>query len=125
MLFAGVSATTVAFWRVNPLAGQLMLPYLAFTGFANALNWNIWKNNPTVSTAQGCQGGLQITADHRLDLVCSFRLEYIVHSSRHDSSHGGSGRGNPLVSQNNVRMANKLIILIFTNELQNSDSGAL
>lgn len=48
-LFAGVVATTVEFWKVDPFAGKLMLPYLAFTGYANALNWWFWKNNPDVS----------------------------------------------------------------------------
>jgi tryptophan-rich sensory protein len=48
-LFAAVTATTAAFYRVDPNAGHLMLPYLAFTGFANALNYRIWMDNPGVS----------------------------------------------------------------------------
>lgn len=47
-LFAAAAATTVEFWRVNTTAGKLMLPYLAFLGYANALNYNFWKNNPDV-----------------------------------------------------------------------------
>ena len=44
-----VAATTAEFWKVNATAGKLMLPYLAFVGYANALNYNFWKNNPDVS----------------------------------------------------------------------------
>eukprot|EP00879_Flechtneria_rotunda_P000910 GHRR01001038.1.p1 GENE.GHRR01001038.1~~GHRR01001038.1.p1 ORF type:complete len:192 (+),score=61.10 GHRR01001038.1:156-731(+) len=45
-LFGAVAYTTYEFWKVNPTAGQLMLPYLAFVGYANALNYSFWKNNP-------------------------------------------------------------------------------
>lgn len=48
-LLGAVSYTTYLFWQVNPLAGKLMVPYLAFTGFANALNYSILKRNPQVN----------------------------------------------------------------------------
>jgi hypothetical protein len=48
-LFVGAAATTAEFYRVNPTAGKLMLPYLAFVGYANALNYWFWKHNPDVS----------------------------------------------------------------------------
>lgn len=48
-LFVAATATTVEFWKVDPTAGKLMLPYLAFIGYANALNYYFWKNNPDVS----------------------------------------------------------------------------
>ena len=38
-LTAGLSA------RVSKLAAALLLPYLAWTGFAAALNWRIWRLN--------------------------------------------------------------------------------
>lgn len=40
------SVTTAAFWRIRPLAGMLMLPYLAWLGFAALLNWQIHQLNP-------------------------------------------------------------------------------
>ena len=48
-LFAAALATTREFWGVDPTAGKLMLPYVAFLALANALNYNFWKNNPDVS----------------------------------------------------------------------------
>lgn len=41
-----IVATTASFWRVLPIAGILMLPYLLWVGFAVALNLSIWKLNP-------------------------------------------------------------------------------
>jgi len=38
-------ATTVAFWRVTPMAGALMLPYLSWLAFALSLNFAIWRMN--------------------------------------------------------------------------------
>jgi tryptophan-rich sensory protein len=44
-LFVLVVATTIAFWRNDRLAGALMLPYIAWVGFATALNYEIWILN--------------------------------------------------------------------------------
>lgn len=44
-LWATILATIVAFWRVRPLAGMLLLPYLAWTTVATALNLSIWRRN--------------------------------------------------------------------------------
>jgi benzodiazapine receptor len=41
-----VLATIVAFWRHRPLAGALLLPYLAWVAFATALNVAVWRMNP-------------------------------------------------------------------------------
>ncbi|HET6804326.1 MAG TPA: TspO/MBR family protein [Frateuria sp.] len=41
-------ATVLAFWRVRPVAGALLLPYLGWVSFAAALNWRVWQLNPTV-----------------------------------------------------------------------------
>lgn len=46
LLFALVAACTVAFWRVRRLAGMLMMPYLAWVGFACVLTWQVWRLNP-------------------------------------------------------------------------------
>lgn len=48
LLLALVAATIVAFWRVRALAGVLLLPYLAWVGFASALTWSVWQGNPGV-----------------------------------------------------------------------------
>lgn len=45
LLEALVIATTVAFWRLRPLAGALMLPYAAWVAFASYLNLRIWQLN--------------------------------------------------------------------------------
>lgn len=45
-LWLMIVATTAGFWRVRPLAGALLLPYLAWVTFASALNWAVWHLNP-------------------------------------------------------------------------------
>jgi tryptophan-rich sensory protein len=35
----------VSFWRLKPLAGAMLLPYLAWVTFAAALNWSVWHLN--------------------------------------------------------------------------------
>jgi tryptophan-rich sensory protein len=47
-LFGAVAYTTAEFWKVHPTAGKLMLPYLGFVAYANALNYCFWKDNPEV-----------------------------------------------------------------------------
>ena len=46
LLDALVLATLIGFGRVRPLAGALLLPYLAWIGFATALTWSTWQRNP-------------------------------------------------------------------------------
>ncbi len=46
VLWALILATVIAFWRVRPLAGALLLPYLAWVSFACALSYSIWQMNP-------------------------------------------------------------------------------
>ncbi len=46
LLWATVLATVVAFVRVRLLAGLLLLPYLAWTTFAGALNAAVASENP-------------------------------------------------------------------------------
>jgi len=41
-----VALTVVLFWRVRPLAGGLLLPYLAWILFATVLNWQFLQLNP-------------------------------------------------------------------------------
>ncbi len=48
LLWVLVVATMVAFWRIRPLAGALLIPYLLWVSFAGALNFSIWQLNPQV-----------------------------------------------------------------------------
>lgn len=45
VLWCLIVATTATFWRVAPLAGYLMLPYLGWVTFASVLNYAIWRAN--------------------------------------------------------------------------------
>ena len=45
-LCLAIFVTVVAFWRVSRSASLMLLPYLAWVGFATALNHAIWKLNP-------------------------------------------------------------------------------
>ena len=48
LLWATVVATLFLFWRVSPLAGVLLIPYLLWVGCASALNYSLWKLNPLI-----------------------------------------------------------------------------
>lgn len=45
-LWLAVVATIVAFFRIAPVAGALLVPYGLWVSFATALNAAIWKLNP-------------------------------------------------------------------------------
>lgn len=47
-LLAVVAITTRAFWRRQPSAGWLMLPYVAWVAFATALTFAVWQMNQNV-----------------------------------------------------------------------------
>lgn len=47
VLDVGVIVTTLAFRTVDRIAALLMVPYLAWVGFATVLNIAIWRLNPT------------------------------------------------------------------------------
>lgn len=46
LLWAMIAATLVAFWRVRPLAGALLIPYLLWVSYASALTLAVWRRNP-------------------------------------------------------------------------------
>ena len=45
VLWLAILATAARFWRVRRAAGALLLPYLAWVGFAGVLNWVLWRLN--------------------------------------------------------------------------------
>lgn len=45
VLWAAILATTITFFRVQQLAGWLMVPYLSWVSFASLLNFVIWRLN--------------------------------------------------------------------------------
>jgi tryptophan-rich sensory protein len=48
VLWVLIVATVVAFWRIRPLAGALLVPYLLWVSFATALNYAVWQLNPQI-----------------------------------------------------------------------------
>lgn len=49
LVLAAVIALNIAlFWRVRPLAGVLLVPYLAWVCFATLLTWTLWRSNPSI-----------------------------------------------------------------------------
>jgi benzodiazapine receptor len=48
LLWVLIVTTLVSFWRVRPLAGALLIPYLLWVGFAAVLNYSVWQLNPQV-----------------------------------------------------------------------------
>lgn len=46
LLWFLIVATVLAFWRVRPVAGMLLIPYLLWVSFAAALNFTLWRLNP-------------------------------------------------------------------------------
>jgi tryptophan-rich sensory protein len=48
LLWIAVAVTMNLFRRVRPVAGTLMIPYLAWVTFATALTYAVWKANPGI-----------------------------------------------------------------------------
>jgi benzodiazapine receptor len=44
LLWLAILLTLISFWRVNRVAGWLLVPYLAWVSYASTLNWGIWRN---------------------------------------------------------------------------------
>lgn len=48
VLWLLIAMTIVGFWRLNRLAGAMLVPYLAWVSFAGALNLSLWRLNPSM-----------------------------------------------------------------------------
>lgn len=48
LLWILIIATIVCFWRVRPVAGMLLIPYLLWVSFAAVLNYVMWQLNPQI-----------------------------------------------------------------------------
>ena len=46
LLWVLIVATLIAFWRIRPLAGAMLIPYLLWVSFAAVLNYAVWQGNP-------------------------------------------------------------------------------
>lgn len=44
-LWLAILVVTILFWRRHQVAGALLLPYLAWVGFATLLNFTLWRLN--------------------------------------------------------------------------------
>jgi tryptophan-rich sensory protein len=45
VLWTLIAGTALQFYRIRPVAGELLLPYFAWTSFAAVLNTAIWRLN--------------------------------------------------------------------------------
>jgi tryptophan-rich sensory protein len=48
LLWVLIIATLLSFWRITPLAGILLIPYLLWVSFASVLNYAVWQLNPQI-----------------------------------------------------------------------------
>lgn len=48
LLWVLIVATLITFWRIRPVAGALLVPYLLWVSFASALNYSVWQLNPEI-----------------------------------------------------------------------------
>ena len=59
-MFVTTAMTLVLFWRVRPLAGALLVPYLAWICFAGLLNYQFLVLNPAADGASGAAVRMKI-----------------------------------------------------------------
>ncbi len=45
VLWGAILATIIGFWRLNPISGVLLVPYLLWVTFASVLNFTLWRLN--------------------------------------------------------------------------------
>ncbi|MCB2115847.1 MAG: tryptophan-rich sensory protein [Rhodobacteraceae bacterium] len=47
VLWVSVALTILAFWNVDGIAAAMLVPYLLWLSVATALNYRIWRDNPS------------------------------------------------------------------------------
>lgn len=47
---ATAAATAYLFYKINPIAGALFVPYILWLSYATALNFRIFRDNPEYTT---------------------------------------------------------------------------
>ena len=45
VLWCAILATMIGFWKIRPVAGALLIPYLGWVSFASVLNFVLWRLN--------------------------------------------------------------------------------
>jgi len=45
VLWVAILGTIIEFWRVRPVSGVLLVPYLLWVTFASLLNATLWRLN--------------------------------------------------------------------------------
>lgn len=48
LLWILIAATIVSFWKINKIAGAMLVPYLLWVSFAAFLNYSVWQLNPAI-----------------------------------------------------------------------------
>lgn len=46
VLLLAIAATALAFWRIDRIAGMLLVPYLCWVVYAAVLTFSLWRINP-------------------------------------------------------------------------------
>ncbi len=60
VLDLAVLITMVLFWRIRPLAGLMLLPYLGWALFATVLNWQFLEANPAADGQQDSGAAVRV-----------------------------------------------------------------
>jgi len=92
VLWLFIAATLVSFWRVRPLAGALLIPYLLWVSFAALLNYSVWQLNPQV-----------LGQWHQLDFRGKRSFSRFKPSQRHEVCRSPRGCGGSLARIRLVR----------------------
>lgn len=45
VLWIAILVNIILFWKINPISGILLLPYLLWVSFASVLNYTLWRLN--------------------------------------------------------------------------------
>lgn len=99
ILWVLIVCTTVAFWRVRPLAGALLLPYLAWVTFAAALTLATWQMNPQLLAPPGstsANGWASTSIRWRPPGNSTAGLTILAPAKRHRAPANGGAAAGPL-----------------------------